>query len=169
MSSNQKPVLFLDVDGVLIRYPSYKGNEILYAKHPRGIPAPGVRDFLSWAFEHFECRWLTAWAVSGTMIRETRESLSKVLDMEPSLFEIPNHSHPWGDNKTQAIDATEFQNGARLGFWLDDDIMKDEQAQLRKWGLPHIFVHTNSSKDPDALFKAKQKIISLAHMGGYEI
>jgi hypothetical protein len=46
-----KKVLFIDVDGVLNTY----SDEI-------GITWREERDeFLSWAAEHFECRFLTAW------------------------------------------------------------------------------------------------------------
>lgn len=64
----QKPVLYLDVDGVLWDLP-----RDVNGKHCASTPigAKGVREFIHFALEHFEVRWCTTWAMGGYMRPET--------------------------------------------------------------------------------------------------
>jgi hypothetical protein len=59
--NEQRLVLYIDVDGVLFgRYGGYLQLR------------PGVTNFLAWATENFECRWLTAWDA---------DSLNRLMDL----------------------------------------------------------------------------------------
>lgn len=152
--TTRKPVLFLDVDGVLIRY-----------TRTEALPTPHVKEFLEWAVEHFECRWLTSWAKWGTMEVPQRVTLSAILGVSESLLKKLDHTHPWSEDKTQAIDITEFENGP-LVRWLDDDRMNDEQATLKRWGVPEIFIHTDCSKNPNRLKQVWDELKTLLRENG---
>lgn len=159
----EKPVLFIDVDGVLLRFPESEPLEF-WQQHPHGCPTPHVAEFLEWATTHFECRWLTSWAPWGIMNNESKERLAQVLDVPVELLTKLDHRHPWGDNKTQAIDISEFENG-RTFRWLDDDVMKDEQEVLKRWGVSESFIHTNCSKNPNRLKEVWDELQFLIEQG----
>ena len=152
--SEEKPVLFLDVDGVALSFPN---DPEVYKTHPKGVPSNGLWDFLNWAVIHMDCRWLTSWAPWGVMNEPTKDELIGIIGGDRDLLYHFDHHHPWGSDKTQAVDATEFLGG-KLAFWLDDDYCKGEQRDLKRWGLERIFIHTDTSKDPDALLKSWAKI-----------
>lgn len=50
-----KPILYIDVDGVLLVH----GGTL--SKDGRPQLRPYSKEFLEYATEHFECRWLTGW------------------------------------------------------------------------------------------------------------
>jgi hypothetical protein len=154
--TTRKPVLFLDVDGVLIRY-----------TRTEALPTPHVKEFLEWAVEHFECRWLTSWAKSGTMDWEHRVELAKKLGVSEALLRNMDHRHPWNDEKTQAIDITEFDDNHCLVRWLDDDRMNDEQATLKRWGVQEIFIHTDCNKNPQRLKQVWDELQTLLKEHGH--
>lgn len=88
-----RTILFIDVDGVLNIY-----NE------KNGITWREERDeFLAWAAEHFECRFLTAWF----------DSIHKEL---PRKFHFPVEN--WNDNKAEALWKLPLD---RKWVFLDDD------------------------------------------------
>jgi len=155
--TTRKPVLFLDVDGVLIRY-----------TRTEALPTPHVKEFLEWAVEHFECRWLTSWAKWGTMEDPHRNTLAGILGVSTDLLKKLDHTHPWSEDKTQAIDITEFDGEAhRLVRWLDDDRMNDERATLKRWGVPEMFIHTDCSKNPDRLKQVWDELKTLLKESGH--
>src|SRR5690606_19286572 len=63
----QRVVLYLDLDDTVI---SWTG----------GVPAgaPGLREFLLWALDVFEVRWLTRWARDGRMEARLVRDLAKM-------------------------------------------------------------------------------------------
>lgn len=123
-----KPILFIDVDGVLNWFPPDIDAAIPWRKE---------RDaFLDWARERFECRFLTAWF----------ESVWNVL---PARFHFPVEQ--WVHDKTEAIRRL-APNEA--WFWLDDDRMQDEQRELQKLNATHRFIHINNRK-ADELLRAR--------------
>ena len=86
-------ILFLDVDGVLNTY-----------NDENGISWRPERDeFLDWAMERFECRFLTAWFAS----------IHKEL---PKKWHFPVED--WGDNKAEALWRLPQD---RTWVFLDDD------------------------------------------------
>ncbi|HEX2167153.1 MAG TPA: hypothetical protein VHG09_07925, partial [Longimicrobiales bacterium] len=63
----QRPVLYLDLDDTVI---SWEGGS------PSG--AAGLREFLLWALETFEVRWLSRWARDGRMSPKLIHDLAKM-------------------------------------------------------------------------------------------
>ena len=64
----RRPIVYLDIDDVLIAWPPSGGREA----------APHASEFLRWLLEHVEVRWLTAWCPSGTMSDERRNKLARI-------------------------------------------------------------------------------------------
>jgi hypothetical protein len=62
------PILYLDLDDTII---SWEGG----APHA----APGATEFVDWALEHFEVRWLTTWCPSGAMSDKLLGDLSSMV------------------------------------------------------------------------------------------
>jgi hypothetical protein len=50
-----RPVLYLDLDDTLLTWAA-----------SRPLAAPGAREFVLWALEHYEIRWLTRWCPTGS-------------------------------------------------------------------------------------------------------
>ena len=69
-----QPVLYLDVDDTLINWATLQA-----------APARGVREFLPWALERFEVRWLTRRCPSGEMPEEMARELCGLIEIEPAL------------------------------------------------------------------------------------
>jgi hypothetical protein len=67
---SERPVLYLDVDDTLIMW-----NDA----HPYGKAAPWAREFVLWAVEHCEVRWLTMWCPAGRMAPHREAELALLL------------------------------------------------------------------------------------------
>ncbi len=105
--------LYLDIDGVLL---TNKNTQ----------PVGGVKEFVSYITDHFDCYWLTTHCkgdastaikhLSEYLPQETMEKLKKV---KPTI---------WDTLKTEGIDFdSDF-------IWLDDYVMNAEQQVLDKLG-----------------------------------
>lgn len=143
---SRKPILYLDVDGVLIQFREDR-TMLHYENHKRGFPAERVGDFLRWADANFEIRWLTSWASWGHMRPEVKVDLEAILWESVGEWVNPKS---WGGTgeKTRAIDYEE----TRQWFWLDDETKHDRPL------LPEKFrdrlIKTDSSIDPKALMRS---------------
>ncbi len=133
------PVLYLDVDGVL-----------LSADNLGLKPARGVINFLEWAKKHFEVRWLTSWTLSGKF--ENKKALAFWLKCPVSFLDGMENPKSWYDTKTEGID---FED-ARPWVWIEDGILREESELLSSLGMLDRYIHNNCFEDEDALIKTKE-------------
>jgi hypothetical protein len=148
--SDDRPVLYIDVDGVLLR------------RRMAGIfdafeLAPGCLDFLEWATARFRCRWLSTRCRRGWPdgIRRAFRSAGASLDdprwavldlIEPAL---------WTLNKSEVLDArSDF-------WWLDDDPTAQDRDWLRMHNREDRLVEVSSDRDPDALLHARSRLFGV--------
>ena len=104
--SDMEPVLFLDIDGVLlVRDRSGKDLQL----------AAGAKDFIAWALERFDVRWLTTHCADGSA-GPALEHLDPYCDAETrSLIRRIKPSRPWNAFKTEALAGL-----SPPWYWLDD-------------------------------------------------
>jgi len=137
-----KPVLYLDVDGVLIQFREDR-TRLHYEMHKGGFPANRVGDFLKWADENFEVRWLTSWAMHGVMRPERK------LALEAILWEtLPNWDNPLSWASGEKVDGIDYKD-PRTWFWVDDETKRDRPLLPENYG--NRLIKTNSSVNPNAL------------------
>lgn len=155
----ERPVLYLDVDDTLIRFPRDR-SKAWYLAHPSGEAAPGAADFLRWALQRFEVRWLTMWCMSGEMAPQQVLRLAKLLGMEPAeLAPIRGRRFDQGERfwKIDGIDWAEHHAG-RPWYWVEDDLPPDELRYLDERSLRRHYIHCNVSRDPSALQFAHRQL-----------
>lgn len=117
-----KPILYIDVDGVLLVHGS------TLSKDGRPRVRPYTKEFLQYATEHFECRWLTGWHFNNgwSHIEELFEIYLKPLGIDRGTISriIP---HDWNlvfdlvTDKLRSIDVAE-------DFYVIDDLILDYQV-----------------------------------------
>lgn len=138
-----KPILYLDVDGVLIRFREDR-TRMHYEMHKGGFPANRVGDFLKWIDENFEVRWLTCWAMRGMLNDYSKTRLEAIL-----WETIPDWHNPksWAGTgeKVLGIDYDD----TRAWFWLDDETKRDRPLLPEQYR--NRLIKTNSSVNPNAL------------------
>lgn len=158
-----KPVLYLDVDDTLMRFPNnpkrYKGLEPF-----QGLPAPGVEDFLKWAREFCEVRWLTMWATRGTMHPDLEEKLARWLKVPQALIADWHNPIDWWDTpgslKTSGINWDEHEAG-RPWFWIEDEhLMPGEIQILKERKVLRHYHECNVSRNPNALQKVWRRLLT---------
>ena len=111
-----KPRLYIDVDGVILG---------LYGEPEEFQMRPGVNSFLRWADQHFECIWLTAWgARANALVRMCQ-------------FNREFTAAPWSQSKTEGIDFT------GEWFWIDDDLLDSERADLEEHEVLDRHIHVD--------------------------
>ena len=138
--SDIRPILFIDVDGVLLR-----------RRHPGTFDAfelaPGCLEFLEWATARFRCFWLTSRARTGWPdgIRRAFRAAGAVLD-EPRWAILDFiESAPWTTHKCEAIDPKSYF------WWVDDDPTTHDRDLLRARGCEDRLIEVNTDTHPDAL------------------
>lgn len=146
-----KPILYLDVDDTLLIWPG-------------PVAGCGAREFLRWAKQHFEVRWLTMWCPRGDL-GDRASVLATLLNMERAeLAEIVNPVPFWvtysSRDKTQSI-----QDGAiaerRPWVWVEDPYLsRYEQEWLREYpDYAANYYETAVSSDPEGILRT-WKILS---------
>jgi len=139
-----KPILFLDIDGVLWTY-----SDLC----PIAGPAEGLKELWPWARKNFEIYWLTAWAVNRTeMPKDVAIRLWKYTGL-PVNETIDCPVAPWLYYKSEGVEAV-IGDSDRQWLWLEDELMLEEIEWLvntnNRWR--HIFC--NVFRDKDSLVEA---------------
>jgi hypothetical protein len=135
-------ILYLDVDGVvLVRDSSRHGFRV----------ADYAEEFLTWAVESFDVRWLSTRCQGGN-VEEVRRAfrLAGLAATSPtwaSIERIP--AIKWGTSKTQAIDIA-----AECWWWVDDNPTQDDLDLLRRSGRLDRLIKI-AATDPQALQRAQ--------------
>lgn len=145
-----RPVLYLDLDDTLISYAS---------GHPRA--APGAREFLLWALEHYEVRWLTKWCPTGEMQEWLLADLCKILRIETALVErLRGFDWEFSASKVDGIAWLEHLVLERPFLWIEDEYQVGafELGLLGRHGLRHCYRHCNVTDDPYALVRLWQQL-----------
>lgn len=134
-------LMYLDVDDTIL----------VWSNAAIGYGAPRAADFINWALEHFEVRWLTMWCPSGKMRMEGCEELSYRLGgkISPQTFHDIVNPKGFIDNKTEGVDF----NDPRPWVWVEDGIVWKEQKELTDRNMMGNFYKTNVSHNIVALQK----------------
>lgn len=145
-----RPVLYLDIDDTLLTYRS-------------GTPeaAPGAADFLQWALEHFEVRWLTKWCPSGEMEERLLSDFRKMLPLAAERVQrIRGFSWDFSSSKIDGIAWLEHLVLGRPFLWLEDDYGFGERERqfLAQLGLLESYRHCNVTEDPEALAELHEEL-----------
>lgn len=150
---NDRPVLYLDLDDTILTWES-------------GEPAPakGVREFLLWALEHYEVRWLTRWAPDGRMDPDLLVDLSKLTGVETERLKEIRGLDWEGGSKLDGIAWVEHLVMERPFIWMEDDNTGAEHCSfLVLHGFGECFRRCNVTQNANALrqvhaeMKAAQK------------
>lgn len=136
-----KRLLFLDIDGVLLRR-RHAGDFDAFEL------APGCLEFLEWATSRFECRWLSMRCRKGWSdgSRRAFRLAGAPVDDDPH-WSVLNLIEPavWSVNKTEAIDPeSDF-------WWVDDDVSGPDREWLRLHNREDRLVIVSKMLDPHNL------------------
>ena len=138
--SDIRPILFMDVDGVLLR----RRNSTIFDAFEL---APGCLEFLEWATARFQCRWLTSRARTGWpdgIRRAFRAAGTALGDPRWAVLELIEPA-AWETNKSEALDPeAEF-------WWVDDDPTEEDRDWLRAHGCEDRLIEISTETHPDAL------------------
>jgi len=143
-----KPVLYLDVDGVLwdvAEDGTFKGSN-------------GLESFMNFALENFEVRWLTSWALEGYIREDRLPQLENFTKLSLETWKQVCPSMKWRENKTEAIDWEEHFYG-RPFVWIEDGLLDEELIFLSELNYLDCYIHTDVFEDPDALIKAHKILL----------
>lgn len=151
----QRPVLYLDLDDTVI---SWKDGS------PSG--AAGLREFLVWALQTFQVRWLSRWARNGCMDPGLLRDLAKMSGVEEELL-VPIDGLDWDetDDKLNGIAWLEHVVLQRPFVWVEDEsvgTVTTDFLALHGFGGAHY--HCNVTRDQDALARLHQ--VLLERFGG---
>ena len=145
--SGDPPILFLDIDGVLLRRRHsgmFDGYEI----------ARGCLEFLEWATIRFRCRWLSARCRKGFLDGSHRAFRQAGGSLSDPRWQVLHLIEPamWSAEKTEAIDpVSDF-------WWLDDDPSEHDHDWLRANGRQDRLIEMSVDRDPDALLEVRSRL-----------
>jgi hypothetical protein len=147
-SASDPPLLFLDIDGVLLRRRHsgmFDGFEL----------APHCLEFLEWATACFRCRWLTSRCRQGFLDgshRAFRQAGASTADPRWQVLQQIERA-AWSVSKIEAIDpASDF-------WWLDDDPSEHDQQWLRAHRRLDRLIEISCDQDPDGLLQARLRLM----------
>ncbi len=156
-----KPILYLGLNGVLIMEPALK-DDLWMRRWPKGEPAPGAKDFIEWAKEHFEIRWLTMKIMTGTLYEYQAKDIGEVLELDPKLLiSFRNPKSIFVSDLTMGINFDE----QRPWFWLQDQLQETEERRLKQTNTFDRYIATDSHNNIEALihswFALRDKLAAL--------
>lgn len=150
-SGSERPIVYLDIDDVLIAWPAGGGREA----------SPHAAEFVRWLIgSDIEVRWLTSWCPSGVLSDERRVKLARILAMDPGEISAirnprafaPIHRYP---PKHEAID---FETERPWLVVHDEHWHRDNVATLEAAGRLDRLIEVNTSRRPDDLLRAQREI-----------
>lgn len=159
------PILYQDVDDVLIRFPPFETEE-WWKKYPNGGPANGIEEYFKFIRTHFEVRWLTARCPSGKMDREVKWEIANILGIDRRYFwDIENPKSYFDQSKdgkfstlkTNGIDWEAFKAG-RPFVWIEDKILDNEKVILKSYNALDNYIYCNTSQNPNQLYEVMNKL-----------
>lgn len=156
----RQPVLYMDIDDTLLRYPGG-------AEGP--VPAPGAVEFVAWAFEHFEVRWLTRWCRNGRMSDDLVRSFCKMFRVDAKVVQrVKGLDWSETDNKLDGITWLEHVVLERPFLWIEDEhgLGEIEQGFLTDHGFAEMWLSCNVTMDPHALSALHQRLLEEGWVGG---
>ena len=152
MTINTDPLLYLDIDGTLLRRRQpgiFDAFEI----------APGCLDFLEWATARFRCRWLSIRCRNGLpegARRAFRHAGARLDDPRWAVLDQVE-TVAWSVNKTDVLNpATDF-------WWLDDAVTESDRDWLLGHQCADRLIQVMADHDPAALAVARsilQRVVS---------
>jgi len=130
------PILYLDVDGILLGEDSQGGYGVTLAKH--------AEEFLSYSTAHYDCHWLTTHCRDGDTGPLMRY-LARFADQNVLALAAAVKPTVWCTLKTEAIDlASDF-------YVIDDGLLQVEQELLARHGLLKRWIQADTRRRPDDL------------------
>ena len=147
---DDRPVLYLDLDDTIV---SWEGG--------RPHAAPGAREFVLWALEEFEVRWLTTWCPGGEMEEKLLGDLARMLELHPDVLRhIRGCEWREGGSKVNGIAWLEHLVRGRRFVWLEDDkgVQERERRFLEDAGLLGSYRYCNVTEDRDALLRIHDEL-----------
>lgn len=143
-----RPVLYLDLDDTVV---SWQGGS------PQ--PAPGVRDFLLWALDRFEVRWLTSWAPNGRMAPRLVRDLSRLTGVPVARLREVRGLDWKGGSKVDGIAWVEHVILDRPFVWMEDRTLPEAALELlARHGYGHCFRRCDVTHDPDAVRRIHREL-----------
>lgn len=135
------PVLYLDLDDTILSWAD--GS-------PR--PGPGATEFLLWALDRFEIRWLTTWCPNGRMEAGLLGDLSKLTNVPVERLRTIRGFDWEGGSKLDGIAWVEHVVLGRPFLWIEDSNVPPEALEfLDCHGLRDRFRHCDVTRRPEAL------------------
>jgi hypothetical protein len=147
MDLNTKPrILYLDVDDTLL----------VWTNKVHGFAAPMAAEFVTWALEHFEVRWLTMWCPGGRMSQQGCEELSYRFNskIHPDVFRNIVNPRGFINNKTEAVDFAD----SRPWVWVEDNMVSYEKREMNQRNTLNNFYPTNVSHNVVVLQSTWRKL-----------
>lgn len=143
------PVLYLDLDDTLI---SWRGG------NPHA--APGARDFVVWALERYEVRWLTTWCPTGEMERALADDLSHMLELPRETIRQIRGFHWEGGTKLDGIAWLEHLVLDRPFLWVEDDYGFGERELrfLAEHQMLDRYRWCNVTEHPESLIRIHEQL-----------
>jgi hypothetical protein len=140
-----RPVLYLDIDDTLLTWAA-------------GYPAAarGAREFVVWALERFQIRWLSTWCPTGEMPDSLLHDLARMLDVDPArLRSIRSFDWDATESKLNGIAWLEHVVLNRPFLWVEDEygVGDAERQFLASHGFLSAYRHCNVTKDADSLIR----------------
>jgi hypothetical protein len=148
-----RPVLYLDLDDTLVAWPEGRGGS------PRG--ADGAGDFLRWALERCEVRWLTTWCPGGRMPSSLLSDLARLVEVpREALADIRGIDWSGSRCKLDGVAWLEHVVMRRPFLWVEDEYGFGERERrfLEAHGMTGRYRHVNVSADPGALARLHREL-----------
>ena len=151
------PIMYLDVDDTILQW----------TNEAPGAAPPYMGRFLSWAFRHFDVRWLTSWCPCGTMEDSRVHNLYNILSgqwssLREETLKGANHIDGWERLKTDVID---FSMPLNSWIWVEDALLPEEYEILRKHDALVNWVELNVTERPNSVIPVWKSISKRYRIG----